>query len=289
MAGLEPRVRRAAMAELRRDRLDPLFDPLCPQAEQRDRVLVLGAGADLAAMSDRRLEALGVTDLDATRRLLADAHARLASLGLARLIHQRALVCDGHGLLAYVDVLTDRPLTSRARQVLKAELDELRQHLRVRAALLDTPAGSPGLAEAVLAAHPRPVFMVGAPTRVRCMNAAATARLSTDPSLAAELGALGPDGSARFEVVELRGTPARRLVVERPAPRDPLAALPDHHGLGPRTLDVVRLLAGGLSNKEIAAELGVADNTVEYHLTRTYAALGLRSRLELLALLTRPV
>lgn len=41
------------------------------------------------------------------------------------------------------------------------------------------------------------------------------------------------------------------------------------------------LVAQGLSNREVAAELYVSPKTVQYHLTRIYAKLGVRSRAEL--------
>jgi DNA-binding CsgD family transcriptional regulator len=44
---------------------------------------------------------------------------------------------------------------------------------------------------------------------------------------------------------------------------------------------VVALAAGGLSNKQIAAELVVTIHTVEVHLSRAYAKLGVRSRAQL--------
>ncbi len=44
------------------------------------------------------------------------------------------------------------------------------------------------------------------------------------------------------------------------------------------------LVAQGLSNREVAAELYVSPKTVQYHLTRMYAKLGVRSRAELAAL-----
>ena len=50
--------------------------------------------------------------------------------------------------------------------------------------------------------------------------------------------------------------------------------------LTPRERDVVRLLAGGLSNSEIALELGVSYATVRNHLTSVYDKAGLRSRIE---------
>ncbi len=46
---------------------------------------------------------------------------------------------------------------------------------------------------------------------------------------------------------------------------------------------VARMAADSLSNKEIAKELVVTVNTVEFHLRNTYAKLGLRSRTQLAA------
>lgn len=46
---------------------------------------------------------------------------------------------------------------------------------------------------------------------------------------------------------------------------------------------VSALVARGLSNREVAAELFVSTKTVQYHLTRIYAKLGIRSRSELAA------
>ena len=53
--------------------------------------------------------------------------------------------------------------------------------------------------------------------------------------------------------------------------------------LSPAEATIARLVASGMTNKEIAAELVVSVKTVEYHLSRTYAKLGLRSRVQLAA------
>ncbi len=50
--------------------------------------------------------------------------------------------------------------------------------------------------------------------------------------------------------------------------------------LTPRELDVLRLVAQGLGNKEIAAELDLSTHTVKYHLASVLAKLGVRSRTE---------
>jgi DNA-binding CsgD family transcriptional regulator len=57
-----------------------------------------------------------------------------------------------------------------------------------------------------------------------------------------------------------------------------------HADLTPQEEAVTSLVAQGLSNREVAAELYVSPKTVQYHLTRIYAKLGVRSRSELAAL-----
>jgi DNA-binding NarL/FixJ family response regulator len=42
-------------------------------------------------------------------------------------------------------------------------------------------------------------------------------------------------------------------------------------------------VATGLTNREVASELVISAKTVEHHLSRVYAKLGLRSRTELAA------
>ena len=47
-----------------------------------------------------------------------------------------------------------------------------------------------------------------------------------------------------------------------------------------RELGVLRLVAHGLGNKEIAGELGISTHTVKYHLASLLAKLGVHSRTE---------
>jgi DNA-binding NarL/FixJ family response regulator len=72
----------------------------------------------------------------------------------------------------------------------------------------------------------------------------------------------------------------RRLISEfakirRPAPA---AATPALATLTPRETEVLRLVAEGLSNPEIAARLVVTEETVKTHVSRVLAKLGLRDR-----------
>ncbi|HUG64114.1 MAG TPA: LuxR C-terminal-related transcriptional regulator [Gaiellaceae bacterium] len=50
------------------------------------------------------------------------------------------------------------------------------------------------------------------------------------------------------------------------------------HGLTPRELDVLRLVASGISNKQIAAELVISEHTVARHVQNIFAKLDVSSR-----------
>nr|WP_277602072.1 helix-turn-helix transcriptional regulator [Nocardioides sp. KC13] len=58
--------------------------------------------------------------------------------------------------------------------------------------------------------------------------------------------------------------------------------------LTPQEETVAEMVASGLSNREVAAQLFVSPKTVQYHLTRIYAKLGVRSRTELAAMAAEP-
>jgi DNA-binding CsgD family transcriptional regulator len=91
-----------------------------------------------------------------------------------------------------------------------------------------------------------------------------TAREAIDAALAAfeELGARTWTEQARAEQARIGGRTRDR-------------------GLSPAERRVARLVAAGRTNREVAAELFLGERTVESHLTRIYAKLGVRSRTEL--------
>ncbi len=69
------------------------------------------------------------------------------------------------------------------------------------------------------------------------------------------------------------GLASRLLISSRPPERGPVA-------LTERELAVLRLLAAGLHNRELAARLGISPRTVDRHCDHIYAKLGVGSRTE---------
>lgn len=53
--------------------------------------------------------------------------------------------------------------------------------------------------------------------------------------------------------------------------------------LSPRELEVIRLLIAGASNRAIAAQLNLTENTIKTHLSRIFGKLGVQSRAEAVA------
>lgn len=85
-----------------------------------------------------------------------------------------------------------------------------------------------------------------------------------------------PEASAPEVVVH--EVAVRQIVVPTPGPfvRD-LSAV-ERLGLTPRELEMLELVAEGLSNREIAERVFVSENTVKTHLSRVFDKLGARRR-----------
>lgn len=79
---------------------------------------------------------------------------------------------------------------------------------------------------------------------------------------------------------------AARGAVYRPTP--PGQAIPDAPSdLSTRELEILRMVADGLPNKEIAKSLWVTEQTVKFHLTNGYRKLGASGRDEAVAIARR--
>jgi DNA-binding NarL/FixJ family response regulator len=72
----------------------------------------------------------------------------------------------------------------------------------------------------------------------------------------------------------------RRLIEEFAAPRTPADSTPGLDELTSRELEVFQLLASGMTNNEIAAELVIGDTTAKTHVARILMKLGVRDRVQ---------
>jgi DNA-binding NarL/FixJ family response regulator len=71
--------------------------------------------------------------------------------------------------------------------------------------------------------------------------------------------------------------------LQQPPAKPRAPAVPAEAPQTPRELQVARLVAGGRSNKEIAAELVISQRTAENHVEHILAKLGFTSRVHVAA------
>jgi predicted ATPase/DNA-binding CsgD family transcriptional regulator len=209
-----------------------------------------------------RAATLGTTLSHSTGDLYALAMMQ-ANLGLAALIGGDLNRC--------------RPLLVEALRIARRIDDRVAQYV-----LLDSLAchacGTGGfrLAARLLGAAETLQTGVGASVLPYLQPSATGARQST-------ITALGPAVfKAEFEAGQgLAREEALALALGEPAPISTLDAVPSV--LGRRQAEVARLIADGLSNKQIAACLVISEHTVDSHIRNIMTKLGCRSRAQIAA------
>jgi DNA-binding NarL/FixJ family response regulator len=141
----------------------------------------------------------------------------------------------------------------------------------------------------------RQIMGLGLPTRVVILTTFGADDYVYEALRAGASGFLLKDAPAEQLVTAVRCVAAgdalidpaitRRLIARFALAARPPAGLPaELRQLTPRELDVLRLLARGLSNAEIAAALVVEENTVKTHVSRMLGKLGLRDRVQAVVL-----
>jgi len=98
-------------------------------------------------------------------------------------------------------------------------------------------------------------------------------------------------GAPGTEIVKaVRAVHAGRSYLHGAAGDAVAAALHDPRGadgLTPREREVIRLISEGLSNKQIAQRLGIAERTAKFHVRQIMSKLGADNRAQAVALATR--
>lgn len=132
----------------------------------------------------------------------------------------------------------------------------------------------------------QPTFLLSAHT-IEHANAAGLARLQMEgEGLPGIRRAADAEGAIWFSIDE-PGMPVLQLVTLRPSGRALPATLSRaimRWGLSPRQAEVLAHLTSGDTNKGIAAVLGCAEVTIEFHLRGLFSKTGAQSRSELISL-----
>jgi DNA-binding CsgD family transcriptional regulator len=269
-----------------------LYEPSRVDEGQRNRAFVLPRQREWGERRNvERLRQFGVDSLDSKKllerleRLNADSPVKIE---IADMSSCRALIYDGEEPLAWFTLYRREPFLERERLLLRAVLPVIRERLLGdRLAARGRVHGA--LAQALIESVAEPCFVVRADGAVELANLRGRSMVRTDPALLAQIrSAPRASQSKRFTTESIAGPGTPNLYLVRVNVRDDVdlrqASFARRWQLSPREAMAVAQVARGLSNKEIAAALGCEVRTVEFHLTRVFAKIGIGGRAALIAL-----
>jgi ATP/maltotriose-dependent transcriptional regulator MalT/predicted ATPase len=214
------------------------------------------------------------------------------SLVLVQKVGDREGALDTLLSLARVALFQDDPTTARRRY---QEALTILQEMGSQAFLADCLEGMAAGAVAAQAADQEPsaqtswaVQLWGAAARLREAMGTPLPPVNRPPDEQARAEARSRLGDHLFAAAWAEGramTPEQAIAAEGKtrlsagaAAAAPLPKRPSPFGLTARELDVLRLLAQGLSDVQIAEQLVIARRTVNWYLTSIYSKLGVSSR-----------
>jgi HD-GYP domain-containing protein (c-di-GMP phosphodiesterase class II) len=223
----------------------------------------LGHAAAVAELADAAGGVLGLDEGDRETLRRAGLVHDLGRLGVSNAIWDKP---DPLGAGEWERVRFHPYLTERMLQFSEslAPLGAIAVQHRER---LDGSGYPRGLAGAAIS---RPARVLGAADAYQAMREPRPYRPAREPDdAAAELRAEAKGGRLDANAVEaVLGAAGHRVARRRPGPA----------GLTPREIEVLQLLARGLSNKQIAANLVIAPKTAANHIEHIYAKTGASNR-----------
>jgi DNA-binding CsgD family transcriptional regulator len=236
-------------------------------ARYRDVMVPAGMGPELrAALRDRGrpwgalvfFREAGAPDFsEAEIQLVAALAPDIAAavrrtLLVSEIAHRDAEEGPGMAVLRVAGLSIDIEMASRAARVLLDQMPDTR--------IDGVPVGVVMLVSRLIAAGGR--------------RQSARVRLRTGRWMSVQVDVLQTDGDI----------PGRlSLVIEPVAPYELAEVIADAYGLTAREREVARLVVSGNSNPEVAAALSISLTTVQDHLKKVFAKLGVGSRHELTA------
>ena len=240
--------------------------------------------ATVSLLQARAMNGLFEGDLDAVKRAASEG-ARLSGDIGDLYSHEMMVMNLGYAALMSGDRAESMPLFHEALRMARRIDDRVAQY-----ALLDgmgclaAGAGQPRVAARLL----------GAAETVRA-GAGATVIAYLDPLLSqAEESAAYALGRSKFEAEYQTGKiMSREAAIELALGEKAPATLARSYGataglLGKREMDVARLVAEGLSNKQIGARLFISERTVDSHVQSILNKLGFNSRAQIAAWIASP-
>jgi DNA-binding CsgD family transcriptional regulator len=253
-----------------------LFNPMRPEPEQRNIAFDAAGLCKLTDMPD-------ISGLPVVREFLRP-------VGMDRDDSIRALVCDRGSLLAYIGLYHGSRLGPRRLQIVQRLVPLVKRRMQLERLLAGGELDRV-MFEAAFSLIARPAFVVDHRGRLLEANAAAVAWLAHE----GRAGYTRTREAARrsdpdFDRVEIAqaSTQLLMLVMRGQLPGYlSVAAAGTRLGLTRRQRDVLELVVDGLANRTIAAELKLAERTVEQHLTDIMDRAQVGSRAQLISLVWR--
>jgi DNA-binding CsgD family transcriptional regulator len=254
------------------------FNPMRPEPKQRNVALTMAEVKQVSGLK--------------TAPILTEVYA---PFGLLRDEQIRVLICEGPSLLAWVGMFQSAPFDPRQKRIFSHLIAPMRRRLSVER-LLRQGTSTRALLDAALEAVPAPVFVFDRARTLREANACGEAWLAGDPTTRRELlgqALRGRSPAGQFQVTEVKVAAAvtRYLVVFKGDASSAHAwrTAAGAWGFSKRECEVFALLARGLTNRAIAADLAIAERTVEAHLTSMFEKAQVETRAELVVRAMRPM